>query len=622
MCGIVGLALSVPAVDRHPLTAMRDAMLHRGPDDAGEWWSADGRVGLAHRRLAIIDLSPAGHQPMLDSTGKIAVVLNGEIYNFRALRHELEAKGHPFHSRSDTEVLLAAYREWGTDCLSHLNGAFAFGIYDSARRCLFLARDRVGEKPLFYSMAGGTLTFASELKALMANPGFTRRLNLDALEYYLAFGYVPGSHCILENVNKLAPAHALTFHVDSGEARLWRYWQLPEPPQGRKYPEEELEKQFEQLFEDAVRKQLVADVPVGVLLSGGVDSSLIAAMAARVSSHPVKTFTIAFPGHGAYDDAPYARIVAKHFGTEHVELAPDQTSAELLPMLARQYDEPMADSSMVPTFLVTQLVRQQVKVALSGDGGDELFGGYLPYSQIQSQERVRRLIPYPIRRMAKHFAMDVLPTGLRGRNYIINLMSDLRDGLARSSAYFDISLRSRILAPLGRKRAVFDAEALKRGLIMTQYSPLQQATRLDFNTTLPDAYCVKMDRASMLNSLEVRAPFMDYRLIEFAFGQVPDNLRASTRERKILSRRLAKRLLPRQLDLERKQGFSLPLQAWFKGGWGRYMENVLAESDPNLFDPHVIKGLLAGQRHGRTNTSRLFALTVFELWRREYKVNI
>ncbi len=622
MCGIVGLAASVPIADRHPLIAMRNTMLHRGPDDAGEWWSRDGRVGLAHRRLSIIDLSPAGHQPMMDASGQCSIVLNGEIYNFQELRHELEAKRHLFRSRSDTEVLLAAYREWGTDCLSHLNGAFAFGIYDSSRRCLFLARDRVGEKPLFYSVAGGTLTFASELKALMANPGFSRRLNLDALEYYLAFGYVPGSHCILENVNKLAPAHALTFHVDRGEARLWRYWQLPEPSQGQECPEEELGKQLEQLLEDAVRKQLVADVPIGVLLSGGVDSSLITAMAARVSSRPVKTFTIAFPGHGAYDDAPYARIVAKHFGTEHVELAPDQTSSELLPMLARQYDEPVADSSMVPTFLVTQLVRQQVKVALSGDGGDELFGGYLPYSWIQTQEWIRRLIPRPIRSMAKHFAMDLLPTGLRGRNYIINLMSDLREGLARSSAYFDTSLRLRILAPLGRQRSAFDAEALKRKLIMMQYSPLQQATRLDFNTNLPDAYCVKMDRASMLNSLEVRAPLLDYRIIEFAFGQVPDSLRATEHERKILSRRLAKRLLPRQLDLERKQGFSLPLQAWFKGEWGRYMGNVLAESDPNLFDPLVIKNLLDGQRHGRTNTSRLFALTIFELWRREYKVNI
>ncbi|MCG2660374.1 MAG: asparagine synthase (glutamine-hydrolyzing) [Kiritimatiellae bacterium] len=622
MCGIVGICSNKPVADRALLARMRDTMLHRGPDDAGEWWSLDGRVGLAHRRLSIIDLSPAGHQPMTDPSGQYVIVLNGEIYNFQELRHELEIKGHSFRSKSDTEVLLTAYREWGTECLSHLNGAFAFGIYDSSRRCLFLARDRVGEKPLFYCMANGELTFASELKALMANPDFPRRLNLKALEYYLAFGYVPGSHCILENVKKLPPAHALTFNIDSGETCLWRYWQLPEPPQDQECSEEALEKQLEQLLEDAVRKQLVADVPVGVLLSGGVDSSLITAMAARVSSRPVKTFTIAFPGHGAYDDAPYARLVARHFGTEHVELAPDQTSSELLPLLAKQYDEPIADSSMVPTFLVTQLVCQQVKVALSGDGGDELFGGYLHYSWIQSQERIRRLIPRPIRGMAKYTAANALPVGLYGRNYIIYLMSDLQDGLVHSSVYFDASSRGRLLTPLGPKRASISAEALRRSLILTQYSPLQQSTRLDFNTTLPDTYCVKMDRASMLNSLEVRAPLLDCRIIEFAFGQVPDYLRATTRERKILSRRLAERLLPRQLDLKRKQGFSLPLQAWFKGEWGRYMENVLTEADPNMFDPHAIKDLLAGQRRGRSNTSRLFALTIFELWRREYRVNV
>jgi asparagine synthase (glutamine-hydrolysing) len=601
---------------------MRDQMRHRGPDDAGEWWSSDGRVGLAHRRLSIIDLSPSGHQPMTDSSGQYVIVLNGEIYNFQELRHELETKGYYFRSTSDTEVLLAVYREWGTNCLSHLNGAFVFGIYDSSRRCLFLARDRVGEKPLFYSLVDGTLTFASELKALMADPDFQRRLNLEALEYYLAFGYVPGSHCILENVKKLPPAHALIFNIDSSDIHVWRYWQLPEPPQDQECSEEALEKQLERLLEDAVRKQLVADVPVGVLLSGGVDSSIVTAMAARVSSRPVKTFTISFPGHGAYNDAPYARIVAGHFGTEHVELALDQTSSELLPLLAKQYDEPIADSSMVPTFLVTQLVRQQVKVALSGDGGDELFGGYLYYSWIQSQERIRRLIPCPIKNMVKYIATDALPVGLRGRNYIINLMSDLQDGLARSNVYFDESSRDRLLTPLGAKRASISAEALKRSLILTQYSSLQQATRLDFSTTLPDAFCVKMDRASMLNSLEVRAPWLDYRIIEFAFGQVPDYWRATTHERKILSRRLAERLLPRQLDLKRKQGFSLPLQAWFKGAWGRYMENVLAEADPHLFDPRAIKDLLSGQRRGGTNTSRLFALTIFELWRREYSVNV
>ena len=358
MCGIVGIASNKPVAARDVLNRQCAVLHHRGPDDEGAWWSSDGQVGLAQRRLSIIDLSPAGHQPMRDASGGLCIVFNGEIYNFRDIRRELEARGHSFRSTSDTEVLLEAYREWGADCLGHLNGVFAFALYDLAARRLFLARDRVGEKPLFYRLEGHTLTFASELKALMADPAFPRRLDMESLDHYLAFGYVPGAMCLLQGVRKLPPAHALTFNVDSGQAQIRRYWQLPEPAATADANPAELLGEFERLLEDSVRRQLVADVPVGVLLSGGVDSSLVTAMAARVSSRPPKTFTISFPGHGAYDEAPYARLVANHFGTEHIELAAEPATVELLPMLARQYDEPIADSSMVPTFLVTRLVRR------------------------------------------------------------------------------------------------------------------------------------------------------------------------------------------------------------------------------------------------------------------------
>jgi asparagine synthase (glutamine-hydrolysing) len=303
MCGIVGIASSTPEPQRAWLTIGRDAMTHRGPDDAGEWWSADGRVGLAHRRLSIIDLSPAGHQPMHDAPGELSIVFNGEIYNFAELREELITLGHNFRSHSDTEVILAAYREFGTECLSRLNGMFVFALFDARQQTMFLARDRAGEKPLFYHQANGVLQFASELKALLADPALPRRIAPEALDCYLAMGYVPGDRCMLQGFNKLSPAHALLFDLQTGRAKVWRYWQLPEleaAAQGT-VDEASLLNELEALLEDAVRRQMVADVPVGVLLSGGVDSSLITAMAVRASIQ-VQTFYIGFPGHGKLDE--------------------------------------------------------------------------------------------------------------------------------------------------------------------------------------------------------------------------------------------------------------------------------------------------------------------------------
>lgn len=624
MCGIVGVASSAPNGGAGWLAQMRDTLAHRGPDDAGLWVSQDERVALAHRRLAIIDLSPGAHQPMMDEKGEFCIVFNGEIYNYRELRHELEHAGHQFRTASDTEVILAAYRAWGVDCLTKLNGMFAFGLYDKLGQQLFLARDRAGEKPLFYSHRGGRVVFASELKALMADPEFPRELDLSALQYYLAYGYVPGGLCILNGVKKLGQGQALLYDVTTDVIRTWRYWDLPQPPNGPLASLEDLEKELESLLSDSVRLRMVADVPIGILLSGGIDSSLITAVAARLSRQPVKTFTISFPGHGSYDEGPYAKLVAQHFKTDHLELVAEPASVKLLPDLARQYDEPMADSSMVPTYLVSRLVRQYATVALGGDGGDELFGGYPHYSWIQRQEQIRRFIPKPVRAAVSYAAAEWMPVGLRGRHYLIGATADLPESIAHVNLYFDQTTRARLLQPLVRQGLfAHDApEAYRRGLCCSAFSPLRQASEADFRTTMVDAYLVKVDRASMLASLEVRVPWLDHRLIEFAFGKVPDSLKATPVERKILLRRLAKRLLPGTLDLDRKQGFSLPLASWMKGEWGNFMREVLAEADRELFDLRVIRSLLDGQERGFSNTARLFALTMFELWRREYRVEV
>lgn len=624
MCGIVAIVSTTPVPNRERLGAMCDTLRHRGPDDAGTWWDPQGRVGLAQRRLAIIDLSPSGHQPMADPSGDCWVTFNGEIYNYRELRKQLEDLGCAFRTSSDTEVLLQAYKTWGIDCLSRLNGMFAFVLYDMANRRVLAARDRAGEKPLFFWRRPGSVVFASELKALMNDPAFPRVLNHRSLEFYLTYGYVPDGMCILEDVGKIAAGHAATFDLDRDEWRVFRYWDLPAPPAGTPMSAEEATDELERLLEDAVRRQLVADVPVGVLLSGGLDSSLVTAMAARTSSRPVKTFTIAFPGHGTYDESAYARMVATHFGTDHVELAAEPANVELLPMLARQYDEPIADSSMVPSFLVSRLVRQHCTVALGGDGGDELFGGYPHYSWMQQHERVRGWLPRPVRRMAGELVGRFLPVGVKGRNYAVGFTGDLSESIAHINVYFDRWTRQRLLAPLGGglSRNGDSPEAFRARQSSPGDSIVRRTTETDFRTTMVDAYLVKVDRASMLNSLELRAPFLDYRLIEFAFGRVPDALRATEHERKILPRRLGAKVLPRELDLRRKQGFSMPLHQWFKGEWGTYIESVLRDADPHLFSRPAIDSLLAGQRRGYANTARLYALTMLELWRREYRIEV
>lgn len=624
MCGIVGIFSVDPLPDRQILAVMRDSMTHRGPDDAGEWWSADGRIGLAHRRLAIIDVSASGHQPMQDKTGRLVAVYNGEIYNYLELKQELFGAGHTFRSSSDTEVLLESYRRWGTECLERLVGAFSFAICDTATGELFLARDRAGEKPLFYRHGKDGFAFASELKALMADPSLERRLDLEALDHYLAYGYVAGGRSIIRGTCKLLPGHAMLYSGEKNDCRIWRYWSLPEPGVDPSVSTEELTDELEALLSGAVKRQLVADVPVGVLLSGGLDSSLITALAARTSGRRIKTFTVSFPGHGSLDEGPFARMVADHFGTEHTELVAEPASVNLLPQLARQYDEPIADHSIVPTSMLAGLVRGSVTVALGGDGGDELFGGYPHYNFLQKATRLREWVPGAVRGAGSLLASHLLSVGTKGRNHIIGLKGGPATSISAVDVFLDECTRRKLLAPLYRVgyRPRLSPEKAKQRFFDPALSMFQNAARADFQSTMVDDYLVKSDRASMLHSLELRAPFLDHKLIEFAFGRLGDNLRASETERKVLLKILGKRLLPPALDINRKQGFTLPIDAWFKGDWGSYITDVLMEADPAIFDRKVIFHLMEGQRRGRANGSRLFAITMLELWRREYRVTL
>jgi asparagine synthase (glutamine-hydrolysing) len=598
-----------------------EAIAHRGPDDSGEWWSDNSQVGFGFRRLAIIDLSPGGHQPMWDTARERCIIFNGEIYNYRELKAELCAKGHNFKSESDTEVILEAYREWGIDCVSRLNGMYAFALFDSQRNHVVMARDRAGEKPLFYRIANGEMRFASERKALMADPEFPRRVDPQALDCYLAMGFVPDERTILNGVKKLPPAHLLVFDLGTGTGRVSRYWSAPPlEPSANSADEEELLNELDALLADAVSRQSHADVPVGILLSGGVDSSLVTAMAAR-SSRDVHTFTIRFPDNPGYDETEHARLVATHFGTRHLELEADKTTVDLLPVLAHQYDEPIVDSSMVPTYLVSRLVREHCTVALGGDGGDELFGGYHHYNRLLWAQSRTAGVPRPMLQAVGSAAGSMLPTGFKGRIWLQALGADFRDGLPLIASYFDEGLRHELLGSRSNDR--LSAEKIRESLIPSDPDLLQRATRMDFQNYLVEDILVKVDRASMLNSLEVRAPLLDYRIIEFAFGRVPSRLKATATSRKILLKTLARKLLPPGFDLVRKQGFSIPIKDWLKGGeWKDFFHDVLLSSENTTFNKKVVERLLDGQRKGRNNSERLFALVMFELWRRDYSVSV
>lgn len=616
MCGIVGQLSSRPGAESSWLEAGTAALHHRGPDDGRIWRSADGRAAFGHRRLSIIDLSPSGAQPM--TRGELCLVLNGEIYNFTDLRGELQARGAVFRGRSDTEVVLAAYEAWGVAGLERLDGMFALALHDGARQVVHLARDRAGEKPLFYRHDGHELRFASELKGLMADRALPRHLDPAALDCYLMMGFVPGARCILEGYSKLPPAHRLCFDLCSGRVETRRYWSPPDLAPDLKANLGALADELEALLTDSVRRQLVADVPVGVMLSGGVDSSLVTALASR-ACRGVRTFNVSFPGAGRLDEAAHARLIADHFGTEHTEIVAEAASVDLLPRLARQYDEPVIDSSMVPTYLLSRQIRQHCTVALSGDGGDELFGGYSHYDRLLKLQRRAGALPLPLRRGLRAAATHALPIGVKGRNWLQAVGADFTCEVPLIACYFDVRQRARLLNGRARGPAVAEAEVVRATPAAGDL--LQRATRLDFATYLPEDILVKVDRASMLESLEVRAPMLDRRVLEFAFGRVPSSLKTTAGGRKLLLKELARRLLPPQFDRQRKQGFSIPIAHWLDGGaWRNFFRSTLLDAGDSLFDRKAVESLFAGQQRGRDNGERLFGLVMFELWRREYRI--
>ena len=610
MCGIYGIAKHRSAVDLNSLIRQRNLLSHRGPDDAGAWISRDSCAALGHRRLSIIDLSPAGHQPMVSEDGCCVIAFNGEIYNFRALRGELQQLGFQFRSDSDTEVMLVAYRAWGESCLSRFNGMFAFVIYDYGDNgtppSLFFARDRAGKKPFYYFYDGREFEFASELKAISHKGD----VSLFALNYYLALGYIPGDQCFFEGVKKLPPAHAGRLNLNTFDLNIWQYWQLPVNQPSTGVSGEALADEAESLLSDAVSLRMVSDVPLGVLLSGGLDSSLIAAVAARQSSAPIKTFTLSLPG-SKLDEASYAQCVADHLSTDHHVLELSMPSLGDLEEIASLIDEPLADSSLIPSYLISKLTRQHVTVVLGGDGGDELFGGYSDYPLALASQQQLGWVPRPLLAGVSYLA-GLLPAGVRGRNRLYSLRGGALEQQIWGSPYFDIALRKRLFTPDQLLQLGDQLEAPERfllGLFHTGQGAVDCMTRSHFGSILPDDFLVKVDRASMAVSLEARTPFLDHRLVEFAFSKIPSIWKVRGNETRRVEQILARRYLPSQLDTKRKQGFSIPLDDWMRADKCEMVRNYMPYL-PECIHRGEIEKLIAGLLSGRANGARLYSLLV------------
>lgn len=624
MCGIAGRVnfLTRRPVDAGVIASMCDLLAHRGPDGSGHAVAAD--VAFGHRRLAIIDLSDAGRQPMSTEDGTVTVTFNGEIYNFAGLRSELQGRGHRFRTRTDTEVILAAYQEYGIDCLRRLSGMFALALWDAPRRRLVLARDRAGKKPLFYRLDGDGIAFASEPKAFLADPSFSPEPCLPALSAYLTFQYVPSPLCAFAGVSKLPPAHYLL--VEDGRASVHRYWNLSYAAK-REITEEQAAEELLAKLREAVRLRLVSDVPLGAFLSGGIDSAAVVALMSQLGAAPVRTFSIGFE-EKTYDELPYARTVAEQYGTEHHEFVVRPDAIELLPKLVWHYNEPFADSSAIPTFVLSEITRRYVTVALNGDGGDESFAGYeryranvlashydrVPWALRAPAERLVKLIPgsprsRTLRSKVKRFA-EALAEG-RERRYV-RWMSHFTPEVKRQLC------RPEFLAAAGEDPARILLDAYAR----SDAPDFVDATLdVDVHTYLPDDLLVKVDVATMAHGLEGRSPFLDHELMEFA-ASLPSHLKLRGGNKKYILKKAVSGIVPREILERPKMGFGVPLESWFRRELKDLAYDVLLSArarQRGYFHGAFVRTLIDRHVNGiEPRHYQLWNLLMLELWHRAF----
>lgn len=608
MCGLVGLVGPGVATDR--LSDMRDVLTHRGPDDSGVY-EGDG-VALGFRRLSIIDVC-TGHQPLSNEDRTVWVVLNGEIYNFRELRRDLESRGHRFATLSDTECLVHGYEEFGESVFSRLNGMFAVALWDSTRRRLLLARDRAGEKPLHYFVGPGGLIFASEMKALLKHASVSREIDWAALDEFMSFGYIAAPRSIFRDIRKLLPGHYLVW--EQGRSRIHRYWSIDLTKRFTGSVEDAREECI-RLLDDAVHLRMISEVPLGAFLSGGIDSSAVVAFMARNSPSPVRTFSIGFDETG-YDETMYADLVAKRYGTDNTKLIITPQYQGDIERILLNFDEPFGDSSALPTYLVSFLTRQHVTVALSGDGGDELFGGYITYRMLERFAALMRVVPGALKALAGAMA-NMLPVDTRLERRLRYVGLPENDRFVRMVTHFKATDKEELYSQ-HTKSAIEEERSLPcaKTQLMHQenvaYTDRMQF--VDFMQYLPDDILVKVDRTSMLVSLETRAPFLDHRLVEFAFS-LPPRWKVSSQGSKIILKDALRDVLPAEIVGRGKMGFSVPVREWFAGPLYEFCRSRIMESSlGRFFNRNAIGALLEEhQRRRRDNSTKLWLLLCFSLW--------
>lgn len=622
MCGLVGIfdTRGRRPGDRDLLSTMNSSLAHRGPD--GHDLHFDEGVGLGHRRLSIIDLA-GGAQPMFNEDHSVAVVYNGEIYNFKQLAQELGDLGHRFRSVCDTEVIVHAWEEWGADCVKRFRGMFAFALWDSNSETLFLGRDRLGIKPLYYAiLPDDRLIFGSELKALLCEPTLRRDLDISGIEDYFAFGYLPDPKTIYRSVRKLPPAHTLTWRRGTSAPAISRYWDIHFQADNR-MKEADACVELRERMSEAVKIRLMADVPLGAFLSGGVDSSSVVAMMTDHSNGAVNTCSIGFDV-ASFDEAAYAEQVAHHLKTDHRSLQVSADSFDLIEDMSRFYDEPFADSSAMPTYQVCRLARENVTVALSGDGGDEAFAGYRRYRWHHYEEQVRGLLPAPLRQPVFSLLgqvypkMDWAPRSFRAKSTLQALARDSIEGYFHSVSILDDRLRQRLYSPRMRRelqgyhaRTVLE-DTLKDAPVEHHLDSVQYA---DMKTYLPGDILTKVDRASMATSLEVRVPLLDHELLEWA-ATLPPAFRLRAREGKYILKKAMEDRLPHDILYRDKMGFSIPLASWFRGPLREVVRSRLLDGmleEVGLFDMDFVTFLLDEHASGISDFSTaIWALLMFE----------
>jgi asparagine synthase (glutamine-hydrolysing) len=624
MCGIAGFIeqeKSAPLVEREMLLdRMCRRITHRGPDEQGT--IVRDRAALGMRRLSIIDLK-TGQQPIFDCAGNLAIVFNGEIYNYKTLKKDLESRGHRFKTNSDTETIVHLYEEFGADCVSHLRGMFAFAIYDFREETLFIARDRVGKKPLFYSLTErGNFVFGSELKVLLEHGEISRKIDFAALDAYLTFGYVPEEFCIFKDVHKLAPGHFLLFK--NGELTTRQYWDFDYSENHEIKSEAEYIEILREKIREAVRVRLISEVPLGAFLSGGVDSSSIVAMMAQLSETPVKTFSIGF-NEDTFNELKFARLAAKHFNTEHHEFIVTPDLVEIVDDLVRHFDEPFADSSALPTYMVSKMARSFVTVVLSGDGGDELFAGYTRYATDKRRGGLEKL-PRAIRQNLLRPLSEMLPHGVRGRNFLYNTSLDAVDryldsvshfGKLKKSGLYSNVLRENLNGQIGRAERHFRRLADS----VSSADRVDKLLYLDSKTYLPADILTKVDRMTMAVSLEARVPLLDHELIEFV-QTIPANLKLKGLETKYIFKKAMEGIVPHEILYREKQGFGVPINEWINSQLKDRIHGILSEKrtvERGYFEPKYIQILLDEHAKNRRDHSHaLWILWMLELWHRQF----